>query len=1002
MNNLEWQPRACNYENERRKIKVEMITANQHPLQPRAAPKAIVVTMATPPAAPSSSSSKTSAADPLGGMDPLSAMMMDPLSDPLSAMMMADAVATDPLSVMTRSDGPMSQEMAAAVAEEKRKQANDTSQKEDLRAHKEDLNVTWETRKKLIYSEYNVEGTITMSSAAYNDFDGSGVDDGSRTRLIDKYSQRLAGLEQRKLNKDTVIITQKQFEQHVHKLHDDLETAWKREERQQSLKIVIQLAKLLADTQHPQFYPCMFVLVTDVLEKFSDMVYRRLKEKAEETTGKLKDDFTLDDVPVTARETSRNWFYKVACIVELLPRLLVEITLLKCYRFLTDTEYPQILARLGSIARGLGDPLVSTYARTFLVYTASTVVSHDRVSKLGFAMTQDMMYSFKMLRDTHHQVELVRCGIPEDQYVRLMSPGVQWMMKQVGKNATKELFQSMLQHYRQHCNDAMVLGHIIEAFDASHYAHGSLGMVALIKSAIESFKTTSDVFADFGKQLAAFPPPEEQRMAVLNEVWKVVSKAGSGDKLASYVRCSAVWMELAQRHYTERELLILLSDLTAKLGEVEGELSDDILRVLENILSSLLGKSGTFGTTVLTSEHLLKIMDMFKGPRKVNLCMDVLDAFRRTHTTTGDAVLINTMIDIGRNLHDSIDMLSSEGDRRHISKLLNGFIGKIDFGKDLEQQLNTYVECRAIFCNLDMVKDKLVVGVIELAHRAYTIMHGTHSKKTAAFTKACLAYCHITIPSIRSVSRKLELLLHCANCALLNQCLPQTDTFLKAAITLIPEMPPNEEVDGKRVHTETRLAAYLSSLLSTLVLVPGHPDHGPFYIVQGLLNAVPKYPWQAHTGAQTRVYINMLALLATYAQKKFPYSLPHVESNDVLYCSAPGYAFDLAQQTSRCVEEILKQLTALGETAATNSSAKTAQARLVLDTINQITCRMELNKGVGDLLVKMLGLANTHRSSFGNAETAYFRNTVVFVEATANNSPNAAKLPPQLRSWPKQ
>lgn len=37
--------------------------------------------------------------------------------------------------------------------------------------------------------------------------------------------------------------------------------------------------------------------------------------------------------------------------------------------------------------------------------------------------------------------------------------------------------------------------------------------------------------------------------------------------------------------------------------------------------------------------------------------------------------------------------------------------------------------------------------------------------------------------------RKLQLLLLCAEASLLNKCLPQTDTFLKAAISYIPEMP---------------------------------------------------------------------------------------------------------------------------------------------------------------------------------------------------------------------
>ena len=528
-------------------------------------------------------------------------------------------------------------------------------------------------------------------------------------------------------------------------------------------------------------------------------------------------------------------------------------------------------------------------------------------------------------------------------------------------------------------------------------------MVALIKAAIPSYKTAVDVFADLGRQLAAYPPPEEQRLSVLNEVWKyvrsVVKDKDDEVKVLSYIKCNAAWMDLVQRHCSEREVMVLLSDLTAKLSAIQGDLSDDVLSCLEGLVASLISKTGAFGATVLTSDHLLKIMDMFKGPRKVSLCMDVLDLFRRTQTRTGDAVLINTMIDIGRSLHDSLDMLSADGDRRHISRLINGFIGKIDFGRDLEQQLTTFVECRGIFSNLDQVKEKLVMCVIELAHRAYAFMNGKHSKKTGAFAKACLAYCHITIPSIASVSRKLQLLVHCAECALVNQCLPQTDTFLKAAISLIPDMPASEDIDGKRYNTEEHLSSYLRSLLALLVLVPGHPDHGPFYIVQGLLNAIPKFAWQSNTDHQTRVYVDMLALLATYAQKKFPYSIPHVESNDVLYCKAPGYSFDLAQHTTRCVEAVVKQLTAMGEVAKADNAAKMCQARLTMNLINQLASRMELNTSVGEFLVKLVDLAALHKNIFTSVETAYWKNTLKFVQKQAAASPDYKNLPLRLREW---
>ena len=370
----------------------------------------------------------------------------------------------------------------------------------------------------------------------------------------------------------------------------------------------------------------------------------------------------------------------------------------------------------------------------------------------------------------------------------------------------------------------------------------------------------------------------------------------------------------------------------------------------------------------------------------------------KKHASTNDAILINFLFDIGRTLHDSIDVLSPEGEKRHIASLLCSFITKIDFGRDLEQQLNMYVECRAIFCNLDQVKDKLINCVCNLAMRCYHLVKGTHSRKTSSFVKACLAYCHITVPSISDVYRKLQLLLQCAEVALQNQCLPQTDTFLKSAISLLPDMPPTEEIDGKHLHTEEKLLSVVKQLLSFLVLAPGHPEHGPFYVVKGLFNALLKYPWQPYTGVQIRAFIEILALLSTYGQNKFPYHLTHVESNDELYGSSAGYLTELGEVTSQCVDEIIKLLTLL-TSERNDGTTKAVQTRLIVELIVMLVANMEVTADTANYASKLLELANRNKATVINrADIRYIQVSVDYLSKTLKNHSQANVLVPLLKS----
>ena len=94
-----------------------------------------------------------------------------------------------------------------------------------------------------------------------------------------------------------------------------------------------------------------------------------------------------------------------------------------------------------------------------------------------------------MLSTKLHLDKLQQYGMSHAEYIYLLSPALDWLMRSIAKNASKETFQNILHGYRNNCNDAMVLQLIIDSFNGSYYSHATLGMVTLIKSATPSSST---------------------------------------------------------------------------------------------------------------------------------------------------------------------------------------------------------------------------------------------------------------------------------------------------------------------------------------------------------------------------------------------------------------------------------------------------------------------------------------------------------------------------------
>ncbi|RLN90851.1 hypothetical protein BBJ28_00020010 [Nothophytophthora sp. Chile5] len=129
-------------------------------------------------------------------------------------------------------------------------------------------------------------------------------------------------------DEQTIELSQSQYVAKVKEMQTQLVANWQQNQKVAALRIAIKCVKLLADTNTaPQLYPCVFVLISEVLDTFGGLVFERIHTRAsEDENGQplptpLGEHFTSSDVNIHAMETCRNWFYKTACIRELLPRM---------------------------------------------------------------------------------------------------------------------------------------------------------------------------------------------------------------------------------------------------------------------------------------------------------------------------------------------------------------------------------------------------------------------------------------------------------------------------------------------------------------------------------------------------------------------------------------------------------------------------------------------------------------------------------------------------------
>ncbi|XP_062589752.1 VPS35 endosomal protein-sorting factor-like [Saccostrea cucullata] len=967
MATYEWQPLERNYDLEFQRKSLVPEAALSHPL------KSITVTDVKTDKRGTQVKKKSEDVKSSGFVDPLS---MGPLatsfegSDPLSQIA-SQGISQAPRGTRTKSENGLDETFEP-----------------------------WSTKKAGILTKYTTSEklSITTSFLSSADKEKMVIKTHASTTVSDKVRNRLEQLDDFEEGsvQEMLNLSQQDYVKRIEELNQQLITAWENDQRVKALKIVIQSAKLLSDVSVIQFYPSKFVLITDILDTFGRLVYDRLKEKAVYVpTGSgvarpLPDNFTPDMVSEGAKETCRNWFFKIASIRELIPRFYVEVAILKCYSFLNAGEYNEALSRLADMIRGIGDPLVAIYARCYLSRVGILVAPQIRDHLMP--CFDDFLSTYSQVQSDTVQNTLAVQKVEMPKYLTLFSPALDWLLQCLANKSSEKTLMEVLQKSKKHCNSALLLNSIISAFKPEFVAVRAVQFTEMIKECEETGFPKHFLYRTLGLCLVMADPPEDQQLAVLNEVWKTVMKLKNpGD----YIGCSEIWIEYVVKHFGKKEVNKILADIIKHM--TPDRAFEDYYPQLQSVVTKILARLHDF-SVLFSIEKFLPFIDMFqKDSVKVEVCKNIMEVFVKYQLEpTNDPVIINALMFICKTMHDSVNALTLDDERKMISNLISGFICNISFGRDFEQQLSFYVECRASFSNLDQVLVQLIQNVNNLSMETRRVVKGNHSRKTGNFVRACAAYCFITIPSLQSPMAQLQLYLLSGQCALLNQCYSQADAFFKALISLIPDIPKVLKVEGKTRSTEPLLVEHIYNFLSTLLIVPDNPDAGVLYLLRGLLNIIQNYTWEPQSDAKVLVYTRVLALLSAMGQDSYIYHADRVDANDSMYGSDPKFLNEIKTMCSTLVEEVLNHLKMLAQ-----SGMHKRQSVIALELFQTIIAHGDIREqSLFSLAAKLWGLAQKQ----GELDTKTMVRSLNGVKSKATStsireySELASKLPLESRT----
>ncbi|WZY96968.1 hypothetical protein YC2023_069297 [Brassica napus] len=717
-----------------------------------------------------------------------------------------------------------------ASAEEKVEEEEEEDTSLSTEAVTQELTKEWKSLKRILIQRFPVsklKHIITALGLIYS------VETPSAQPHLEE-----TGSEQASLEGTAKVMDQQEYLAKVRELIDGITKAWQVEDR---------VTKLLMDTTVLQFYPTVFVVVTDMLDMVGDMVWERIKEKAEH------------DVDGTVICTLPIGF--VVC-----PHSYLELAILPCWRFLIN-QPREVLDRLVMMVRGLADPLASLYCRLYMVH---------RMQKLGFCNSGYLIKCVKDIEDVLAPILVDKDGcsyITDDKKLlfNLMEPAIEYIMKCLLLTGRQEnnvlgileelgFGRNKSQPSDNSSHVSILLHHLLKALPSEIVSSQAMEILHMIKCSNDCSFSQVLNYRLLGNRLCEGRSQEGFLSSLVNEIMQAASQYQT---LYDYLRIMDAYVDLLLQNKMENHLDALLNDIVTLARDKF--LSEEEQASLQSIILKLLSHFED-----LQKNHFIEILDLMSGTSKKSVNMHLLSMGTRNGCIC-DSTTVQLLFEVSQGLYDATDFVNiKDDDNRQSSHLISRFV-----------EMETLVRS----------SNTMAVKALKA------------EKKHINFVKSCLAFSEVTIPSVTIPTKQLNLYLETAEVALLGGLISHTDGLVMSAVECLEDVTPP---DGLKSIDADSMASVVCKLCSLLVMVPGNPEKGVIEILKSIFSATCSSS-RAMPRVKVKILCAIISLLSTLAQDNLPYrsANPEIIGNDLLFFGDSSYKNELVSWTQLVVGELV-------------------------------------------------------------------------------------------------